>query len=56
MLVGKTYRSKCRNAGRVRRALGDPLLFENARIEREREREYMCVCVCVNVSSLRAAS
>lgn len=38
MLVGKTYRSKCRNAGRVRRALGDPLFFENARIERERER------------------
>ena len=38
MLVGKTHRSKCRNAGRVRRALGDPLLFENARRERERER------------------
>lgn len=38
MLVGKTHRSKCRNAGRVRRALGDPLLFENARRKRERER------------------
>lgn len=42
MLVGKTYRSKCRNAGR---ALGDPLLFENARIEKERERKRECASV-----------